>query len=174
MKKFAGIAAAAAAALMAVSAPAFAQTASTTADKATGEAQSKIEVGMLRCDLTGKSNYVVLSKSEYACTLESENEAEDAVYVAKIDKIGVDLNLTEQQKLYWAVMSSTDKFTTDMMDGEYVGVSADAALGLGAGVKVLVGGESDRISLQPVSANTSAGIGVAAGLENMELRRVTE
>lgn len=175
MTKMTGFAAAAAAALLAVAAaPAFAQTTSTTADKATGSPQADIEVGMLTCDMTAKTNYVVLSKSEFLCTLKSPNAAEDAMYVAKIDAVGLDLTMTNEKTIYWAVLASTEKFTTDMMDGEYYGASADAALGLGAGVKVLVGGESDQVSLQPVSGSTSAGIGLAAGLEKMELRRVTQ
>lgn len=174
MTKMTGFAAAAAALIAAAAAPALAQSPSADADTASGTPQAKIEVGVLTCDMTAKSNYVVLSKSEYLCTLDSADDAEDATYVAKIDKVGIDLNLTEKEKLYWAVLASTEKFTTDMMDGQYVGASADAALGLGAGVKVLVGGEADQVSLQPVSASAQAGIGIAAGLEKMELRRVTQ
>ena len=41
--------------------------------------------------------------------------------------------------------------------GEYVGVSADVGLGLGAGANVLLGGSNRTIALQPLSLRVGRG-----------------
>jgi hypothetical protein len=46
--------------------------------------------------------------------------------------------------------------------GEYVGVSADVGLGLGAGANVLLGGSNRTIALQPLSLQGSTAINVIA------------
>ncbi|WP_157982056.1 DUF992 domain-containing protein [Oceanicella sp. SM1341] len=135
---------------------------------------AKIDVGVLTCDLTGKSNIVVLSNSQYVCTLDGKDDAWDQVYVGDIDKIGIDLNAVSQQTIKWGVLTTSGEYNPQMMEGTYVGASADAALGLGAGAKVLVGGSGDAISLQPLSVSGQEGIGIAAGLERMTLTKVGE
>ncbi|WP_170317552.1 DUF992 domain-containing protein [Paroceanicella profunda] len=141
---------------------------------AQAEDAAKIDVGVLTCDLTGKSNIVVLSNSQYVCTLDAQNDAWDQVYVGDIDKIGIDLNAVSQQTIKWGVLTTSGEYNPKMMEGTYIGASADAALGLGAGAKVLVGGSGDAISLQPLSVSGQEGIGIAAGLERMTLTKVGE
>lgn len=155
-------------------AAAFSAAAALASGSAAGETgkEGKLEVGVLTCDLTQSTNRVVLSETEYLCTLDARNEAQDGTYVAEIDKVGVDLSATDQETVKWAVLATSEKFSPGMMDGTFVGASADVAAGKGAGVRALVGGEADSISLQPVSVSAQEGIGVAAGLETMELRRV--
>ncbi len=48
--------------------------------------------------------------------------------------------------------------------GRYGGVTASAAVGLGLGANVLVGGMQKSIALQPVSVQGMMGLNVAAGL----------
>lgn len=132
---------------------------------------AKIEVGMLTCDLTQSSNAIVLSSSEYLCELEASDGYNDATYIASIDMVGLDLKATNSETLKWAVLTSSEQFETAMLEGEYVGASASAAVGAGAGVRAMVGGSADSVSLQPVSVSGSTGIGASLGLEQMELRR---
>ena len=162
-RKIAGLSALALTAAAAVSAPAMA------AGQA-NEREAALEVGVLSCDLTAKDNDLIRSKSEYLCTLDAQDDAYDGQYVANITKWGVDLSTTDQEVIKWAVVSTKEKFNPTMMDGEYVGASADVSVKYGAGVRVLVGGESDAISLQPLSVSGKEGYGLAVGLESMELR----
>ena len=50
-----------------------------------------------------------------------------------------------------------------------VGAAADASLGLGAGAKVLVGGNNKSIVLQPLSVQAQTGINLAVGVSGLEL-----
>ena len=53
--------------------------------------------------------------------------------------------------------------------GNYVGATASATVGVGAGANVLLGGSSEQVTLQPVSVEGSVGLNVAAGIGEVEL-----
>jgi hypothetical protein len=54
--------------------------------------------------------------------------------------------------------------------GNYVGVSAGASVVVGLGANALVGGTSRNFGLQPISAETTKGLNVAAGVSHLVLR----
>jgi hypothetical protein len=54
--------------------------------------------------------------------------------------------------------------------GEYMGATADAAVGLGLGANVLLGGSNDQIALQPASVEGVQGLNVAAGFGQITLK----
>jgi hypothetical protein len=54
--------------------------------------------------------------------------------------------------------------------GSYVGATADAALGIGGGAKVLVGGSNNTIALQPVSVQGQTGLNLAVGVAELSIR----
>ena len=56
------------------------------------------------------------------------------------------------------------------MAGNYAGATADAAVGVGLGANVLVGGSNDQIALQPVSIEGMTGLNVAAGFGQITLK----
>jgi len=89
--------------------------------------------------------------------------------VADADAIGVDLSYTRDQQLVWLVFAPSSDVAAGALGGDYVGASVDAAVGLGVGAKVLVGGDADAFTLQPVAASGSRGVGAAVGLERFRL-----
>ena len=50
------------------------------------------------------------------------------------------------------------------LTGKYVGGRASASVGVGVGAAVLVGGDQDNFSLQPLAVEGNRGFGAAAGL----------
>ena len=54
--------------------------------------------------------------------------------------------------------------------GSYVGASANVALGLGLGAKVLIGGSRRTITLQPLSVEGQIGVNLALGVARLTLR----
>jgi hypothetical protein len=70
----------------------------------------------------------------------------------------------------WAVLAPTAGIPFGALAGEYVGASADAALGLGVGTNVLVGGSARTIALQPISIEGSVAVDVALGVSALKLR----
>ncbi|MEO0361599.1 MAG: DUF992 domain-containing protein [Pseudomonadota bacterium] len=137
---------------------------------ASEEDGGRIEIGYLECELTRDEGNIILSEQEYACTFDpAESGMPDESYVAEIAKFGLDLSKTESETIAWAVFAPAEKFANGVLAGDYAGVSADAAIGVGAGAKVLVGGLEDSIALQPVSVSTQEGVGVSLAVEDMNL-----
>jgi Protein of unknown function (DUF992) len=70
------------------------------------------------------------------------------------------------------VVAPTNGLHRGALAGTYVGINADASLGLGAGAKVLVGGSHRTISLQPLSVSGQVGVNLALGVAGLTLRSV--
>lgn len=91
------------------------------------------------------------------------------VYVGSITKFGLDLGATAGGEMVWAVYApSTRKFGA--LAGNYGGATAEATVGAGLGANVLVGGSDRTVALQPVSVQGQAGLNVAAGVADLQLR----
>ena len=72
--------------------------------------------------------------------------------------------------LGWAVLVQTTGIPAGALAGEYVGASGDIALGLGAGVNVLIGGSGRSVAMQPVSLQGSIALKIALGVSTLKLR----
>jgi hypothetical protein len=94
----------------------------------------------------------------------------DQPYVATIRKVGIDLGITEQTALSWAVFVPVNYSGPGDLSGNYAGAQGSASVGVGVGANVLVGGSQNAFSLQPLSLQGSVGLNVAAGLQSLELR----
>ncbi|MEO0823678.1 MAG: DUF992 domain-containing protein [Pseudomonadota bacterium] len=135
---------------------------------AAAEQKKGVKVGILSCELTGKTNAIVYTDETFAC-IYNPNSGGNEQYSGKITRIGVDLEWTPDQQLIWAVMAPTTDVDGGALAGTYGGVSASAALGAGVGAKVLVGGLDKSFALQPLSIAGSTGAGASAGIESLEL-----
>jgi hypothetical protein len=91
-------------------------------------------------------------------------------YIATIQKVGIDIGITESTGLAWNVFSPIAQPGHGDIAGTYVGVDAMAAAVVGVGGNVLLGGSNNSIALQPISVQGETGVIVAAGLERLDLR----
>ena len=91
------------------------------------------------------------------------------VYVGSISKFGLDIGATAGGRMEWAVYAPTTR-QVGALAGRYGGVSGEATVGLGAGINVLAGGSDRTVSLQPISVEGQAGLNVAGGVTELELR----
>ena len=57
-----------------------------------------------------------------------------------------------------------------MLAGTFAGVTGGAAVGVGVGANVLVGGSDRSIALQPLSIEGSTGLNIALGVAELRLR----
>ena len=103
------------------------------------------------------------------CVLRAEGMLEDR-YVATIRKVGIDLGITEESALAWGVFAPVARLGPGDLSGTYAGAQGSAAVGVGVGGNVLIGGSGNSIALQPLSVQGQVGLSVAAGLESLELR----
>ena len=134
----------------------------------TATAGGGVEVGVLTCSQQNQSNFVLFSNAKFSCAFQPANGS-DAGFTANINNFGVDLSTSKEESLAWFVFAPTTEINAGSLEGRYVGASADAALGLGVGAKVLVGGVDKSIALQPASVTGSRGIGAAVGVETLRL-----
>ncbi len=130
---------------------------------------ARVQVGVLECRGGASVGFIVGSVTNLGCVLRVEGMPEDR-YIATIRKVGLDLGITEETALAWGVFAPTTGLGPGDLAGNYAGAQGSAALGVGAGGNVLVGGSNNSIALQPLSLQGQVGVSIAAGLESLELR----
>ena len=129
----------------------------------------RLRVGVLECRGGASIGFIVGSVTHLGCVLRAEGMPEDR-YVATIRKVGVDLGITQESALAWGVYAPVARLGPGDLAGDYAGAQGSAAIGVGVGGNVLVGGSSNSIALQPLSVQGQVGLSVAAGLASLELR----
>jgi opacity protein-like surface antigen len=154
MKKFAIAAAAAALTLGLAAAPASA---------------AGVKVGVLTCHVSSGWGFVFGSSKDLRCNYRP-NSGEGEHYVGEVKKFGVDLGYTEGGELIWGVIAPTSSLKRGALEGGYGGATASAAVGVGVGANVLVGGFDRSITLQPLSVEGMKGVNVAAGIGAIDLK----
>ena len=129
----------------------------------------RVQVGVLECRGGASVGFVVGSVTNLGCVLRAEGLPEDR-YIATIRKVGLDLGITQESALAWAVFAPVTRLGPGDLAGNYAGVQGSAAIGVGVGGNALIGGSNNTIALQPLSLQGQVGLSVAAGLESLELR----
>lgn len=129
-----------------------------------------VQVGVLSCHEKSGWGFVFGSSRGINCTFTHGDHADR--YTGDISKFGVDVGYQQSAVLVWAVFSPTDRMGPGDLHGHYGGVTASAAVGVGAGGNALIGGSDHSFTLQPVSIQGDTGLNVAAGIGEMTLHHV--
>lgn len=129
---------------------------------------SKVEVGVLTCDVAGGAGFIFGSSKDLSCRFESADGSVER-YAGEINKYGIDIGFTDGAKMNWTVFAPSTSFSNDTLAGTYLGASAEATAGVGGGANVLVGGSEDTISLQPISVQGQTGLNAALGVAELIL-----
>ena len=132
-------------------------------------AETPVAIGTLVCTGGEGVGLILGSKKSYDCNLSLLNGGKQP-YSASVTKIGIDIGVTGKTTMVWTVLSAKSPSSNRALAGSYVGVDADVSLGLGAGVKVLVGGSDNSFTLQPVSVQGETGVNLAAGVAELTLK----
>ena len=136
---------------------------------ATASAAPPVRAGILQCQGGQNVGFVVGSVTSLECVFQSEGRRPEP-YIAKVQRIGLDLGVTEQTQLSWAVNAPDGRLGRGELAGSYGGVGANASIGVGGGGNFLVGGPSNAFALQPLSVQGQKGLNVAAGIAGLELQ----
>src|ERR1700738_2282771 len=107
-----------------------------------------VNVGVLECRGIGTTGFIIRS----------------------LHKFGLDIGITEQSVLGWGVLAPTGRIGPGDLAGTYAGVTAGAAVIVGAGANALIGGSNNTFALQPLSVEGQAGVNVTLGVASLELR----
>jgi Protein of unknown function (DUF992) len=128
---------------------------------------ARLQLGELDCSLSSSVGLVVTSQRNVSCFFHSAGTP-DTAYVGTLTRVGLDIGVTSGGKIVWTVFVNTDKYT-GTLSGSYVGGTAEAAVALGLGANVLIGGSNDSVVLQPVSVQSTTGFNIAAGVSQLNL-----
>src|SRR5882757_1454263 len=112
-------------------------TATLIASFASASAQS-VQVGILECQGGQNVGFVVGSATELQCVFRSNDGRFTEPYIANVHRYGLDLGVTQQTGLAWAVNAPTVRLGRGALSGQYGGVGASATVGVGVGANLLV------------------------------------
>ena len=133
------------------------------------QAPNRTKVGTLTCDISGGIGLIISSHKNVACIFPPSQPGPREVYTGSINKFGLDLGATAGGEMIWSVHApSARKFGA--LAGSYAGASGEATVGAGVGANVLIGGSNRTVSLQPVSVQGQAGLNLALGVAELNLR----
>jgi hypothetical protein len=129
---------------------------------------SGVNAGVLSCNVSGGWGFVFGSSKDMNCTFSPTGGGDTQRYTGTINKYGVDIGYTRGGIMVWAVFAP-GTLAPGALAGSYGGVTAGAAVGVGASAHALVGGSNNSVALQPLSVEGQTGLNVAAGVAGLNL-----
>ncbi len=130
----------------------------------------RTKLGVLSCEVEGGVGLLLGSSKAVNCTFKHANGTVEH-YSGRSGKVGLDIGVTGKTYLSWVVFTPIGNQAGEhALEGDYIGISAAGALGIGLGANALVGGSGKAIGLQPLSVETTTGVNIAAGVATLSLR----
>jgi hypothetical protein len=129
-----------------------------------------LRVGGLTCSTDARVGMIVGSRQTMRCVFIAGGAGNQYVYRGTIRRVGLDVGVTRGGALFWAVFARQSRVDRATLRGRYVGVSANASLGVGLGANVLIGGSRRTMALQPLSTEGQTGVNLAVGVTSLVLR----
>ena len=133
-----------------------------------------VKLGVLTCEIEGGTGVIIASHKGLDCTFKSSRGGQRERYTGIISKIGVDLGVTQQGSLVWAVLAVSRDYEPGRLAGDYLGATAEASVVAGGGANLLVGGFQRSFSLQPLSVQAQTGLNLALAVTSMRLYQSTK
>jgi len=135
------------------------------------QAQSWAQVGSLSCNVDPNVGFILVGHQSMRCLYQpSAGQGPPQNYDGALNTVGLSIGVSAGSVIGWAVFAPTTGVPAGALAGEYVGVTGTAAVGVGGGANVLLGGSNRTIALQPLSLQGSAALNVVAGLSSLKLR----
>jgi hypothetical protein len=160
-------------ALASVAPSAFAQGGGASGSAPAGSSDSgqkmTVRTGYLTCHEASGWGFIFGSSRKLRCAY-ARNPNYTEYYDGSITDFGADIGYLQSGVILWAVAAPTTDLGPGALAGHYGGATASAAIGVGAGANVLLGGFKHSIALQPVSIEGENGLNVAAGIAELSLK----
>ena len=124
--------------------------------------------GVLTCkSIPGtRVNLIIRSTTDVTCEFR-DDIGKVEYYIGETGiALGADLTFKKEEETFaFTVLSASSIIVGEhTLVGKYVGGKASASVGVGVGAAILVGGNNDNFSLQPLAVEGNKGFGAAAGL----------
>lgn len=131
-------------------------------------ADAATRAGTLSCQGAPRIGAIIGSVQQARCVF-TDRRGRREYYSGRMTRIGPDIGITGGSHIVWAVFAPSSLHHRALV-GDFVGASGDAAIGVGLGANVLVGGNRDTVSLQPLSVKVQSGLAVGVGIGRLQLR----
>jgi len=154
--------------LAAVAPSARAQNGASPPPPAASAGGAAVRAGYLTCHVASGWGFIFGSSRKVKCAYALQPGYTE-YYTGSITKFGADIGYLQSGVILWAVLAPTTNLGQGALSGTYGGATASAAIGVGAGANVLIGGFNHSIALQPVSIEGQNGLNVAAGVAALTL-----
>jgi len=153
---------------LAIAPGAVAQVSGGSSSSGTGN-QLTVRAGYLTCHVASGWGFIFGSSRDVKCAY-AVQPGYTEYYTGSITKFGADIGYLSSGVIMWAVLAPTNNLGQGALSGHYAGATASAAVGVGAGANVLIGGLKNSIALQPVSIEGQNGLNIAAGVAALSLK----
>jgi hypothetical protein len=137
--------------------------------QARAQQSATVRAGYLTCHVSSGWGIIFGSSRDMHCSYALQPGYTE-YYTGSITKFGADIGYLSSAVMIWAVLAPTTNLGQGALAGTYAGATASAAVGVGAGANVLIGGFNHSIALQPVSIEGQNGLNVAAGVAALSLK----
>jgi uncharacterized protein DUF992 len=136
----------------------------------TTNANSRIYIGSLSCNVGGSTGYVLASRKTLDCVFLGKDGIQSAQYTGTIDKVGIDIGYTRAVHTIWRVYSlGSDRGPSDL-SGTYVGEQGTVAAGQQAGGNWIYGGPNAEVGMVSSGVIQDAGYNLATGIAGMTIK----
>jgi len=132
--------------------------------------QSWTQVGSLSCKVNPNVGFIIVGHQPMECLFTPNAQTPPQAYDGAINTVGLNVGISAGGVLGWAVFAPTTGVPAGALAGDYVGVSGDIGIGVGAGANVLLGGSGRTFALQPLSLQGSVALNVVLGVSSLTLR----
>ncbi|HVN63897.1 MAG TPA: DUF992 domain-containing protein [Candidatus Binataceae bacterium] len=134
-----------------------------------GGQKATVRAGYLTCHVASGWGFIFGSSRDLHCAYAAQPGYTE-YYTGSITKFGADIGYLSSGVILWAVVAPTTNLGQGALAGHYGGATASAAVGVGGGANVLIGGFKHSVALQPVSIEGQNGLNVAAGVVELTLK----
>ena len=133
------------------------------------QAESRVQIGVLTCEVQPGVGFLIGSDKELDCAFKPKG-GKTEYYSGSIKKLGLDIGFTAGSKIAWLVFAAEKgAWHRHALAGTYVGASTEATVGVGLGGNWLVGGSSKSFALQPWSIQGQVGLNYSLTWTALEL-----
>lgn len=133
-------------------------------------ANSRIYIGALTCNIAGGTGYILGSSKSMDCVLLGKDGVSAAQYSGTINKAGVDIGYTKAMHTIWRVYSLGSDRAPNQIGGTYVGEQGTVAAGGQAGGNWIYGGPNAEIGMVASGIVKDAGYNLAMGIAEMTIK----
>ena len=106
---------------------------------ARADAKTGVKIGVLSCGIGSGIGLIIGVIESVDCVYQPSGGGRVEHYEGRIGKLGVDIGVTNQTVLVWAVFAP-GRIKRGGLEGVYGGATAEATVAVGLGANVLIGG----------------------------------